>query len=184
MTSNAKTGRILACGLLLVSVAACAGGGSGAPASANAEEAALRVADLAVELGAYQHKLQKGAQLAWEASVDTLTLQFGRELTGEEQARVKAIFENALGQYLSSDLWRDSVAAVYARHFTAEELDAMYAFYSSPVGRKSLELEAGLADEVDGRLETELVDKMDMFVEQVDAELDAAFPEIADEEGS
>ncbi|HEV8382960.1 MAG TPA: DUF2059 domain-containing protein [Gemmatimonadales bacterium] len=41
----------------------------------------------------------------------------------------------------------DSIAVLYARRFTQEELEAMVAFYQSPVGRHLRELQPGLVTE-------------------------------------
>lgn len=170
--------------LLLAMAAGCAGGQGSAPASASAEEAAQRVAGLAVQMGSHERALERGSRLAWESSVDAMTLQLGRELTAEEQDRVKAIFKTTLGEFLTAELWQGSVARVYAENFTAAELDAMFAFYSSPAGRKTLEMEGVLADAVDDELLRELASEMEAFIERVDGALAEAFPGLAGEEGS
>ena len=170
--------------LLLAMAAGCAGGQGSAPASASAEEAAQKVAGLAVQLGSHERALENGSQLAWESSVDTLTLELGRELDAEEQARVKQIFKSTLGEFLTPEVWQSSVAQVYAKNFTTAELDAMYEFYSSPAGRKTLEMEGVLADAVDDEMARKLDGDLDAFIERIDGALGEAFPELDGEAGS
>jgi hypothetical protein len=170
--------------LLIVLAAGCTAQQGSATASASAEEAAEKIATLAVELGAYDLALDSGSALAWEASADALTLELGRELTEDERATVKRIFNTVLGEFLTADLWKRSVTKVYAKHFTAAELDAMVAFYDSPVGRKTLQLEGQLADAVDTELEEALDGEIDAFIERIDQSLAAEFPGLAAGEGS
>ena len=184
MTPIAKNGRIVVCGLLLIVAAGCAGGQGSVPASATPEEAAQRVAELAVQLGSYERAMDNGTELAWQSSVETLTLELGRELTAEEQTEVKRIFNTVLGEFLTAELWQESVERAYAKSFTAAELDAMFEFYSSPAGRKTLELEGAMADAVDDELQRKLDGELDAFIERIDGALGEAFPDLADEESA
>ena len=175
---------LLLFGLVFILATGCTAQQDGAGASASAEEAAQKVADLAVELGAYERALDNGSELAWESSVEALTLQLGRELTPDEQAKVKEIFSTVLGEFLTASLWKESVARVYGRNFTVAELDAMIEFYNSPAGRKTLQFEGELADDVDGELRTALDAKIDAFIDRIDEALATEFPELAAGEGS
>lgn len=44
--------------------------------------------------------------------------------------------DNEFRSYFSSDEFLNSIAAVYARHFTEEELKQLAAFYETPLGKK------------------------------------------------
>ena len=74
------SGRGVACVVLaaLAVLAGCAAGDGGGPAR-NAEEVAGDLARLAIELGSLDNMLDRGADLAWESSLDTLRLEIGRE---------------------------------------------------------------------------------------------------------
>ena len=62
--------------------------------------------------------------------------QLGPKVDAATLAELRVEFEHALSSF-TDEVMRDS-PAVYARHFTAEELRAMLAFYKSPVGQKAL----------------------------------------------
>jgi hypothetical protein len=62
--------------------------------------------------------------------------QLGPKVDAATLAELRGQFEQSLSAF-TTEVMRDS-PAVYARHFTADELRAMLAFYKSPVGQKSL----------------------------------------------
>lgn len=62
--------------------------------------------------------------------------QLGPKVDAATLAELRVEFEHALSSF-TGEVMRDS-PAVYARHFTADELRAMLAFYKSPVGQKAL----------------------------------------------
>ncbi len=82
---------------------------------------------------------------------------------------------SVLSEFVKQALWEEAVIAVYVENFTAAELEAMLAFYGSPVGRKSLELERTLAAEVDAAVETALEGQLEEFIDRIDDELAEAF---------
>jgi hypothetical protein len=62
--------------------------------------------------------------------------QLGPKVDAATLSELRTEFEHALSSF-TAEVMRDS-PAVYARHFTADELRAMLAFYKSPVGQKAL----------------------------------------------
>ena len=62
--------------------------------------------------------------------------QLGPKVDAATLTELRGQFEASLSNF-SKEVMNDS-PAVYARHFTAEELRAMLAFYKSPVGQKAL----------------------------------------------
>jgi len=62
--------------------------------------------------------------------------QLGPKVDAATLAELRVEFEHALSSF-TAEVSKDS-PAVYARHFTADELRAMLAFYKSPVGQKAL----------------------------------------------
>lgn len=62
--------------------------------------------------------------------------QLGPKVDAATLAELRGQFEASLSNF-SKEVMADS-PAVYARHFTVEELRAMLAFYKSPVGQKAL----------------------------------------------
>lgn len=62
--------------------------------------------------------------------------QLGPKVDAATLAELRGQFEQALADF-TTEVMRAS-PAIYARHFTADELRAMLAFYKSPVGQKTL----------------------------------------------
>jgi len=148
------------------------------------EEAALELARLSTELGSLGATLDRGADWALDASMDSLTLELGREPSAAEKETVRAILRSVLGEFLTAEIWEASITEVYGQHFSAEELGALMAFYQSPAGRKSLQLQDQLTDEVDDVMGAAVERRMDEFIARVDDELASAFPALQDEGGS
>lgn len=184
MTHITRPASIAVIALLTALLAGCAQPGAAPDSPERRAELAGQLAQLAVELGGLDHKIDNGADLAWEASADTLTLELGRELTEEEQLEVRGILRDTLAEFLTPELWQEQVASVYAEHFTAGELEALLEFFSSDAGRKSLELESALVKEVDARLESSLDRQIEAFIERVDERLAASFDGLEGGEGS
>jgi hypothetical protein len=150
----------------------------------NRAERAGELAALAVELGAHEQVLDRGVESAWGPSLETLQLELGRTLTEDEQAGVRKILRSVLAEFLTTELWQENIAAVYAEHFTATELQSLLEFYDSPLGRKTLELDETLSQEFDDSLDVALDPRVDEFIARVDEELAKAFEELGAEEGS
>ena len=166
---------LIAIGALLAPAIGCAATVGTADSPETRAEIAGELARLSVETGTLERALDSGADLAWGASAETLQLELGRQLTAQEEGRVRDILRVALREFLTPQLWEETISRVYAAHFTAAELDSILAFYGSPAGRKVLELEGVLGNEVDEGLEGPLEEKLDAFIARVDEELGAAF---------
>ncbi len=70
---------------------------------------------------------------------------FGNKVDAPTMAELRAEFEKTVNA-LTNDVMKDA-PAVYARHFTAQELKDIVAFYKSPTGVKALhEMPKVLAD--------------------------------------
>jgi hypothetical protein len=184
MILTTMTARCMLLALPLALTLGCVAEQGNTVASQTPEEVARKLAALAVELGGYDRTLDRGAELAWGSSAEALALELGRELSEEGQKRVRDILRAALGEFLTTETWSDGVTRVYAKHFTAAELDAMVEFYESPVGRKVLQLEDTLIEEFDGELEVVLDGKLDELVARIDEALAEAFEELDRGEGS
>jgi hypothetical protein len=155
-----------------------------ADAARTPEEAARELARLSTELGSLGTTLDRGADWALDSSTDSLTLELGREPSEAEKKTVRDILRAVLGEFMTAEIWEESITKVYSQHFSAEELDALIAFYQSPAGRKSLELQDRLTDEVDEVMGAAVEQRMDEFITRVDEELSSAFPELEGEGGS
>ncbi|MGH7391759.1 MAG: DUF2059 domain-containing protein [Candidatus Rokuibacteriota bacterium] len=115
---------------------------------------AERAAGLAREL--YRLAAANGAEAIFE-QMRTLTSasltrefegQLGERFSEDERRRFQTAVDRVLARHFSTRTFEDECVEIYARHFTADELEQMVAFYGSPVGRKSLELGAALASEM------------------------------------
>lgn len=74
--------------------------------------------------------------------------RLGERFSGDERERFQAAVDRVLAQHLTLRIFEDECVAVYARHFTADELEQLLAFYRSPVGRKALERGAAMMGEM------------------------------------
>jgi hypothetical protein len=88
-----------------------------------------------------------------------------------------------LAEFLTAELWQETVAKVYAENFTTAELQAIREFYRSPAGQKILSIQRSLDAEVGGAVEAVLEVHSDEFTARVDAALAERFPEL-NEDGS
>lgn len=133
-----------------------------------------------VESGALDDMLDEGAALAREATADMLMLELEREPSQEDLAQLESVMRAGLAEFLTADLWQETVAKVYAENFTAGELQATREFYESPAGRKILSLQRSLDAEVGDAVDAALEVHSDEFEARIDEALAERFPEMAD----
>ena len=88
----------------------------------NRLEQARALTAIEVEAGALDGMLDEGAALAREATADVLMLELEREPSEEDLATLEAVMRAGLAEFLTADLWQEIVAEVYAKNFTAAEL--------------------------------------------------------------
>jgi hypothetical protein len=146
-------------------------------------EQARALTAVEVESGALDDMLDEGAALAREATADMLMIELEREPSQEDLAQLEAVIREGLAEFLTADLWQETVAKIYAENFTAAELQATKEFYMSPTGRKILSIQRSLDREVGDAVETALEVHSDEFTARVDAALAERFPEL-NEDGS
>jgi len=143
-------------------------------------EQARALTAIEVESGALDDMLDEGAALARQATADMLMLELEREPSQEDLARLEAVMRAGLAEYLTAELWQETVAKIYAENFTAAELRATREFYESPAGRKILSIQRSLDAEVGDAVEAALEVHSDEFTARVDAALAVSFPELAE----
>ena len=146
-------------------------------------ELARALTAVEVESGALDDMLDEGAALAREATADMLMLELEREPSQEDLAQLEAVMRAGLAEFLTAELWQETVAKVYAENFTVAELQATMQFYQSPAGQKILSLQRSLDAEVGDAVEAVLEVHSDEFTARVDAALAERFPEL-NEDGS
>jgi hypothetical protein len=145
-------------------------------------EQARALTAIEVESGALDDMLDEGAVLAREATADMLMLELEREPSQEDLARLEAVMRAGLAEFLTAELWQETVAKVYAENFTAAELQETVTFYASPVGRKILSHGQVLDQAVGEAVEAALEVHQKEFAARVDAALAERFPELAEGE--
>jgi hypothetical protein len=143
-------------------------------------EQARALTAIEVESGALDSMLDEGAALAREATADLLMLELERQPTEDDLAQLEAVMRAGLAEFLTAELWQETVAEVYAENFTAAELQATREFYMSPTGRKILSIQRSLDGEVGDAVETVLEVHSDEFAARIDAALAERFPEFAE----
>jgi uncharacterized protein len=83
--------------------------------------------------------------------------QFNGKVDGATLAELRAEFENSLNAF-TGEVMKDA-PAIYARHFSAQELHEMVAFYRSPTGIKALHE----MPQVMGDVMSQMVPRMQVF---------------------
>jgi len=146
----------------------------------NRLEQARALTALEAESGALDEMLAEGAALAREATADMLMIELEREPSAEDLAQLEAVMRAGLAEFLTAELWQETVAAVYAENFTAAELQETVAFYGSPIGQKILSHGRVLDKAVGEAVESALEVHSDEFATRVDAALAETFPELAE----
>jgi hypothetical protein len=134
------------------------------------------------EGGAYDETLDLGASLALESTSDALTLELERELTAAERERVETIMRSVLAEFLTADVWENALTQVYATQFTPAEIQAAIDFFSSPLGKKILELQATIDAQTGDAVEEVIDSSLEQVIQRIDEELTKAFPEFAGED--
>ena len=171
-------------GMSIVSVALAVGCAREAPPADtpdNRLELARALTDLEAAAGGYDRMLDDGASIAAEATADAMVLDLGREPTGDEAEAVEAIMRAAIAGVITEDAWRETVAGVYADHFTAPELAEAVGFYGSVVGQKILGIGEALDDDVVATLGAMLLSSEAELSAAIDGALTERFPELAEE---
>ena len=146
----------------------------------NRLEQARALTAIEVEAGALDGMLDEGAALAREATADMLMLELEREPSEEDLATLEAVMRAGLAEFLTAELWQETVAQVYVENFTAAELQATREFYVSPTGQKILSLQRSLDDQIGEAVETVLEVYRDEFADRIDAALVEKYPEFAE----
>jgi len=109
-----------------------------------------------------------------------LMLELEREPSEEDLATLEAVMRAGLAEFLTAELWQEIVAEVYAKNFTAAELQETVAFYGSPTGRKILGVGQALDQAVGEAVDAALEVHRDEFAERVDTALAEKYPELAE----
>jgi hypothetical protein len=173
--------RVRASALSIVGVMVLFACSQPAPIADNPEnrlELARAITAIEVESGALDDMLDEGAALAREATADMLMLELEREPSAEDLAVLEAVMREGLAEFLTAELWQETVAQVYADNFTAAELRATREFYASPAGSRILSLGRHLDSEVGDAVEAVLDVHNDEFSARIDAALAERFPEL------
>jgi hypothetical protein len=165
--------------LILIALAvACSGAEYVADSPEARVEIASTLARLSIETGSLDQTLNSGADLAFDYTEEALKVEIGRELTDDEKAQVRAIIYRVLGEFLTGELWQQTLTEIFAENFTASELAETLAFFESPTGRKILETEAVMNREIDDRADEVLTPRLEEFSDRIDEELAKAFPSL------
>ena len=107
-------------------------------------------------------------------------IELEREPSEVDLANLEAVMRSGLAEFLTAELWQETVTEVYAENFTAAELQETVAFYTSSTGRKILSHGRALDEAVGEAVEAALEIHSDEFAARVDAALAATFPELAE----
>ena len=164
----------------LVGMGACAQPAPLEDTPENRLEQARALTAIEVEAGALDGMLDEGAALAREATADMLMIELEREPSEEDLATLEAVMRAGLAEFLTAELWQEIVAEVYAKNFTAAELQETVAFYGSPTGRKILGVGQALDQAVGEAVDAALEVHRDEFAERVDTALAETYPELAE----
>jgi hypothetical protein len=146
-------------------------------------ETARDLATLFVESGSYERVLEDGTDLALTSTSATVEAELGRGITDDELLAVREVLRAALAQVVTEELWETALTEITAANFTAGELQTIDEFFRSPAGIKLLERETSIQQQLDARAEAAFDDRLDSFIDTVDAGLADIFPELRDGDG-
>ena len=164
----------------VMGVCACSQPAPLADTPENRLEQARALTAMEVETGALDGMLDEGAALARKATAGMLLFELEREPSEEDLATLEAVMRAGLAEFLTAELWQETVASIYAENFTAAELKDAVTFYGSPAGRKILGLGQHLDKAVGDAVEAALDVHRDEFAARVDAVLAERFPELVE----
>lgn len=146
------------------------------PADAPTREDVLKLFDVmqinktmdAVIQAAKQQSMEMAEQMANERMPDA---------TAEQKKQMHEMMEDVMNQAMGPAAMREMVEAtvpVYQRHLSKSDLDAMVAFYSSPVGQKILREQPAMVQEsmqaasgIQQRIARVMFQKMDERMEKI-----------------
>lgn len=88
--------------------------------------------------------LASKADLQFNAGITTMLKQASGSLPEEKRAKFIEVMNSFVAKYISWDVLKDQLAAMYAQEFTEQELKNLAAFYRSPLGIKLSEKQPAL----------------------------------------
>jgi hypothetical protein len=118
----------------------------------------------------------------WRRVMDAVGAQFRKSgnMAFEAETRKRGVtlpagcFDRLLGldpgTLVTYDESLAAVAATYEKHFTPVEMNDLLAFYRTPVGRKTIDLQAQLVQEVSGRLSSSIQERVLTWSERAQAD--------------
>ncbi len=93
--------------------------------------------------------------------------QFGAKVDAATLAELRSEFERTLASS-TAEMMKDA-PAIYAKHFSAQELGDLLAFYKSPTGKKALQIMPTVMADVT----TQMMPRMDTFQHDLNTRLEA-----------
>ena len=93
--------------------------------------------------------------------------QFGAKVDGATLAELRSEFEHTLAAS-TAEMMKDA-PAIYARHFSAQELRDLLAFYKSPTGKKALHIMPTVMADVTAQM----MPRMDAFQHDLNTRVEA-----------
>jgi uncharacterized protein len=93
--------------------------------------------------------------------------QFGAKVDGATLAELRSEFERALATSTAEKM--KDAPAIYAKHFSAQELRDLLAFYKSPTGKKALQIMPTVMADVT----TRMMPRMEAFQRDLNTRLEA-----------
>ena len=142
----------------------------------NRAELAAKLALLAGEHGAFDRVLDKGADLATDATIPALELDRGRRLSDAEQTLLRNTLRSVIDEFVPRSQWQEIVGRIYAEEFSAGELDTIVDFYDTPLGHKLIQKRGSLTQRVEAETERLFNARLDEFIERADEAIAAALP--------
>ncbi|MGH6727289.1 MAG: DUF2059 domain-containing protein [Pseudolabrys sp.] len=93
--------------------------------------------------------------------------QFGSKVDAATMADLRTEFERTLASS-TAEMMKDA-PAIYARHFSAQELHDLLTFYKSPTGKKALQVMPTVMADVT----TQMMPRMEAFEQKLNTRLEA-----------
>ncbi|MBB5397478.1 DUF2059 domain-containing protein [Mucilaginibacter sp. AK015] len=77
-----------------------------------------------------------GADMQYKETMDAMIKQSSANIPADKQQKFSDIMNAFISKYMSWELMKDQMAALYAQEFTEKELKDLAVFYQTPLGIK------------------------------------------------
>ncbi len=154
----------------------------GAPAAAQGEpREAYELARLIFTSGTFDALMQQAGKIGSQVVRAGIEGRVQRQLTEDEASRLQGLFTRLMKEAAPQRDWETLYATLISRHFSADEMREMAAFYRTPLGAKALRLSGVMTTEGAAAGEQLMKSRQHQLGQRFDAEFTREFPALSRE---